>query len=211
MEEDAAAERLIATLAISKARDGLPAPGFFDCAQRHGRFSGDPDGDEARTLHTAELHVVFLLQGRFARQSRPLTGAADCPDPQHSYESMPGSGYPMFRNDRGVPEIRIGVREFKCIGVSPPQDHPHLYINMGEADTILFPYCATRFRFDLPCNCPQEGCDLAGDRGDRYGIAPPLRSKTSITGAQPALSFPCNLAHSRRQLLLSALVCATGR
>jgi len=53
-----------------------------------------------------------------------------------------------FRNDRGVPEIRIGVREFKCIGVSPPQDHPHVYINMGEADTILCLYCATRFRFD---------------------------------------------------------------
>jgi hypothetical protein len=63
MEEDAAAKRLIAKLAINKARDGLPAPGFFDCAQRHGRFSSDPDGDEARTLHAAELHVVFLLQG----------------------------------------------------------------------------------------------------------------------------------------------------
>src|SRR5690242_12936164 len=44
-----------------------------------------------------------------------------------------------FRNDRGVPEIRIGVSEFKCIGISPPQDHPHVYINMGEADTILCP------------------------------------------------------------------------
>ena len=63
-------------------------------------------------------------------------------------ESMSGSGYPKFRNDRGVPEIRIGVREFKCIGTSPPLDHPHVYINMGEADTILCPYCATRFRFD---------------------------------------------------------------
>ena len=31
---------------------------------------------------------------------------------------------------------------------SPPLDHPHIYINMGEADTILCPYCATRFRFD---------------------------------------------------------------
>jgi hypothetical protein len=29
-------------------------------------------------------------------------------------ESMSGSGYLKFRNDRGVPEIRIGVREFKC-------------------------------------------------------------------------------------------------
>ena len=63
-------------------------------------------------------------------------------------ESMSGSGYLKFRNDRGVPEIRIGVWEFKCIGASPPQDHPHVYINMGEADTILCPYCGTRFRFD---------------------------------------------------------------
>jgi uncharacterized Zn-finger protein len=46
-----------------------------------------------------------------------------------------GNGYPKFRNDRGVPEICIGVREFECIGESPPQDHPHVYINMGEART----------------------------------------------------------------------------
>jgi uncharacterized Zn-finger protein len=43
-----------------------------------------------------------------------------------------GSGYPKFRNDRGVPEICIGVREFECIGGSPPQDHPHVYINMAR-------------------------------------------------------------------------------
>ena len=54
-------------------------------------------------------------------------------------ESMSGTGYLKFRNDRGVSEIRIGVREFKCTGESPPQDHPHVYINMGEADTILCP------------------------------------------------------------------------
>jgi uncharacterized Zn-finger protein len=62
---------------------------------------------------------------------------------------MSGGGYPKFRNARGVPEICIGVKQFMCIGESPPQDHPHVYINMGEADTILCPYCATRFRFDL--------------------------------------------------------------
>ena len=50
---------------------------------------------------------------------------------------MSGSGYPKFRNDRAVAEIRIGVREFNCIGVSPPLDHPHVYINMGEQDAIL--------------------------------------------------------------------------
>jgi len=36
---------------------------------------------------------------------------------------MSGSGYLKFRNDRGIPEICIGVREFECIGESPPQDH----------------------------------------------------------------------------------------
>jgi uncharacterized Zn-finger protein len=61
---------------------------------------------------------------------------------------MSGSGYPKFRNDRGVPEICIGVKEFECIGVSPPHDHPHIYINMREADNIPCPYCGTRFRFD---------------------------------------------------------------
>jgi uncharacterized Zn-finger protein len=29
-----------------------------------------------------------------------------------------------------------------------PHDHPHIYIDMGGADTILCPYCGTRFRFD---------------------------------------------------------------
>ena len=60
MEEDAAADRpFIAALAISKARGGLPAPGFFDCARRLGRFAGDPDGQDARTFHAAELNAVF--------------------------------------------------------------------------------------------------------------------------------------------------------
>ena len=61
---------------------------------------------------------------------------------------MSSVGYPKFKNDRGVPEICIGVKEFECIGVSPPHDHPHIYINMREVDSIPCPYCGTRFRFD---------------------------------------------------------------
>jgi len=61
---------------------------------------------------------------------------------------MKRPGYPKFRNDVAAPEVRIGVKEFNCIGVSPPHDHPHVYLNMGAADTILCPYCATPFRFD---------------------------------------------------------------
>jgi hypothetical protein len=61
MEEDAAADRpFIAALAISKTRGGLPAPGFFDCAGRLGRFADDQD---AWTFHAAELNAVFVRWG----------------------------------------------------------------------------------------------------------------------------------------------------
>ena len=66
----------------------------------------------------------------------------------NSRTSIMASRYPKFQNDRAVSAIRIGTREFKCIGVSPPHDHPHIYIDMGDDDTILCPYCATRYRFD---------------------------------------------------------------
>ena len=64
MEEDAAADRpFIAALAISKTRGGLPAPGFFDCARRLGRFAGDPDGQDAWSFHAAELNAVLARWG----------------------------------------------------------------------------------------------------------------------------------------------------
>jgi uncharacterized Zn-finger protein len=55
---------------------------------------------------------------------------------------------PQFRNDGGVKEIHIGAREFECIGATPPQDHPHVYLEMGKDDWFLCPYCSTKFRFD---------------------------------------------------------------
>ncbi len=61
---------------------------------------------------------------------------------------MAHDDYAKFKNDRGVPEIQIGVKEFKCTGTSAPLDHPHIYLDMGAADTILCPYCATLFRYD---------------------------------------------------------------
>ena len=82
---------------------------------------------------------------------RPPTGSgrlSRSPANHTGVNSIPAGAFLKFRNDRGVREICIGVREFKCIGESPPQDHPHIYINMGEANTILCPYCGTGFRFD---------------------------------------------------------------
>ena len=56
--------------------------------------------------------------------------------------------YPKFHNEIGAPVVRLGCREFKCIGAIPPQDHPHIYINMGESNEILCLYCSTIYLFD---------------------------------------------------------------
>ena len=77
--------------------------------------------------------------------------------------------YPTFHNEVGVPIVRIGCREFKCIGDKPPQDHPHIYLNMGDASEIVCPYCSTLFRLDPrlgaheadPADCAYEDFDTA--------------------------------------------------
>jgi hypothetical protein len=70
MEEDAATGHpFIASIAISKARGGLPAPGFFDCARRLRRFSGDDVGPEAWAFHAQEFRAAILFWS-----SAPPTG-----------------------------------------------------------------------------------------------------------------------------------------
>lgn len=56
LKEDADAGRApLAALVVSKARDGLPAPGFFDRAQRLGLYHG---GDPA-TFHRLLLERLY--------------------------------------------------------------------------------------------------------------------------------------------------------
>ena len=73
--------------------------------------------------------------------------------------------YPKFHNEVGVPIARIGCREFKCsIGDKPPQDHPHIYLKIGDAGEIVCPYCSTLFRFD-----PSLGANEADPADCAYG------------------------------------------
>lgn len=60
MAEDAAAERpFVAALAVSKARRGLPAPGFFACAQRLGRLRDADEPLDAAGYHAQELAAAI--------------------------------------------------------------------------------------------------------------------------------------------------------
>jgi uncharacterized Zn-finger protein len=55
---------------------------------------------------------------------------------------------PHFHNTPGVPAIDCGAKEFKCVGALPPHDHPHVYLDMGDASEIICPYCSTLYRYD---------------------------------------------------------------
>jgi uncharacterized Zn-finger protein len=75
--------------------------------------------------------------------------------------------YPKFHNEIGAPMVCIGCHAFECIGDKPPQDDPHIYLNMGDASEIVCPYCSTLFRFDPilgareadPVDCAYVGAD----------------------------------------------------
>jgi hypothetical protein len=63
MEEDAQAGRPFrAALCEGKLRGGLPALGFFEAAQRLGRFSAPPDSPEAEAFVAGERAALFAAQ-----------------------------------------------------------------------------------------------------------------------------------------------------
>jgi len=64
MREDAAnGHPFIAALVISRARGGLPAPGFFDMARELGRFDGEPSGPDAAAAHAAMFAASVAFWG----------------------------------------------------------------------------------------------------------------------------------------------------
>ncbi len=70
---------------------------------------------------------------------------------------------PHYKNDIGVAEIKIGVKEFMCCGASEPHDHPHVFLDMGEGDQIVCPYCSTLYSLQQglgPTKTEPEGCVL---------------------------------------------------
>jgi uncharacterized Zn-finger protein len=74
---------------------------------------------------------------------------------------------PHFHNQPGLSQVRIGAREFMCIGALPPFDHPHIFIDMGDEIETVCPYCSTHYVFDPalhggcePAECAYEPADI---------------------------------------------------
>ena len=53
----------LASLVISRARGGLPAPGYFMLLHELNLFDGDEEGEAARTYHKNEVHRCFAANG----------------------------------------------------------------------------------------------------------------------------------------------------
>ncbi len=83
---------------------------------------------------------------------------------------------PHFHNQPGVPQVRVGAKEFMCVGALPPFDHPHIFIDMGDDNDAICPYCSTHYVYDadLDGGCEPPEC----------AFEPGLESES---GAKPAI------------------------
>jgi uncharacterized Zn-finger protein len=79
---------------------------------------------------------------------------------------MADHGTPHFHNQPGVPTVRVGVKEFMCIGALPPFDHPHIFIDMGGDTESICPYCSTRYVYDatLGAHADPASCEVKEPR-----------------------------------------------
>ncbi len=75
---------------------------------------------------------------------------------------------PHFHNNDGVSQISIGVKKFMCVGATAPYDHPHVFLDMGDDDEKVCPYCSTLYKLDDSLTSEQslpEGCLLVQEAG----------------------------------------------
>ena len=96
--------------------------------------------------------------------------AKDAEDQDWGKVAMADHVVPHFHNDAGVAIIEIGSREFMCVGANPPFDHPHVFLDLGDDNEIICPYCSTLYRY---AKDPKRGCARAATATRR--ISPPDR------------------------------------
>lgn len=78
-------------------------------------------------------------------------------------EKMSDHVVPHFQNNAGVNRIEIGVKEFKCVGANPPNDHPHIFLDMGDDNEKVCSYCSTHYVFNKTLSAEEtvpQGCTL---------------------------------------------------
>ena len=96
------------------------------------------------------------------RADGPLWCAATS-TPNSEAKSWPSTSFRTSTTIPASPVIEIGAREFMCVGAKPPFDHPHVFLDMGDDNEIICPYCSTLYRHDPaldPHAARPEACAL---------------------------------------------------
>jgi uncharacterized Zn-finger protein len=104
---------------------------------------------------------------------------------------MVANGIPYFHNNPGVGRVRIRVKKFLCAGDLPPFDHPHIYIDMGDDDENVCPYCGTLFAYDpaLEAICEPAQCAFRPETAPEP-VAPPGDISVVTAPRQPEIAAP---------------------
>ena len=99
---------------------------------------------------------------------------------------------PRFHNEPGVARIRVGVKEFMCIGALPPFDHPHIFIDIGQSNEAICPYCATIFVYEggLGASCDPVECLYTLKEEEIAGESDPLIDYMPVRDARHAPEEP---------------------
>lgn len=97
-----------------------------------------------------------------------------------------------FHNEIGAGRIKVGAKDFMCIGALPPFDHPHVFVNMGETNEAICPYCATKFVFDpnLDGGCDPPECAYTWERETAFEGPEPRPAPYEARPAPPAPKAP---------------------
>lgn len=100
------------------------------------------------------------------------------------------NGIPNFHNNPGVPCVRVRAKKFMCAGDLPPFDHPHIYIDMGDDNEIICPYCGTLFAYDsqLEAMCEPSQCQFQAEAAPEP--VPPPSDISVVTSSSQRKSIP---------------------
>ena len=123
------------------ARDILGPPHFRRHRAAHAPVADPADGPADGDVGDAARPAVRLPACRLADQARR--------DEVHLALEV-GVAEERRRGARGSAEerIEVGSKEFMCVGANPPFDHPHVFLDLGNDNEIICPYCSTLYRYD---------------------------------------------------------------
>jgi uncharacterized Zn-finger protein len=98
-------------------------------------------------MHGRALGINGTRQ--YGTRHLPLRRVVDCTpcSLRLKVNIMSDHAVPHFHNDAGVSVIEIGSQEFMCVGANPPFDHPHVFLDLGNDNEIICPYCSTLYRY----------------------------------------------------------------